>query len=204
MIHLYPHSRVACHPALDRQKMLAVLVGVLTSQPIHQASCGSSLILSPDICRSVKIHKEISRGIVKVAFEATVDGHDVVVKQPLRNGVDSGTWKAFLPAAKLFKEAMYLHHMACKYSDHIPFYGVCIANDILESFLVMGRGYPMSSGASWDIELGRLEHMNTVLADLKREQFVMTANGSVSLIDWGDVLVKGPGWGFFDRFSIEM
>lgn len=182
--------------------LIAILrLGVLGN---HNTSCGKSLILSPDICRSVKVDKEISRGIVKAAFAATLHGRNVVAKQALRNGVDSNTWKAFLPAAKLFKEAMYLHHMACKYPDHIEFYGVCIANEILESFLVMGRGHALSMAASTETEVRRLKSMNVVLADFKREQFVRSENGSVSLIDWGDVLIEGPPWGFFDRFSIEM
>ena len=171
---------------------------------IHNKLCGDSLILSPDVCRSIKVHKEISRGIVKAAFDATLNGNRVVVKQALRNGADSNTWKAFLPAAKLFKEAMYLHHMACKYPDHIEFYGVCIANEILESFLVMGRGSPMPPAASTETEVRRLRGMGVTLADFKREQFVVNQNGSVSLIDWGDVLIEAPPWGFFDRFSVEM
>ena len=177
--------------------MVPVVFSLLASAHLPKSSCGSSLILAPETCRSVHVDKQISHGIVKAAFDASVHGVNVVVKQPLQNGADSGTFKTFLPAAKLLKEAMYLHHMACKYPDHIAFYGVCIANDILESFLVMGKGYAIAPDADVHTELHRLDDMGTVLADLKREQFVSSENGTISLIDWGDVVIKEPGWGFF-------
>lgn len=154
---------------------------------------------------SVHVHAEIAHGWVKRAFAATLYDHPVVIKQARRDGVDSGTLNSFLPAAKLFKEAIYLHHMACAYpSSHIAFYGICIANEILESFYVMGRGVPLRADESYQPELDRLKPLRAKLADLKREQFVKTASGHVALIDWGDVLVDDASWGYFDKPHHEM